>query len=403
MVDIQAPDIVKTVVSAEQPKAVVTQAPPPTGGERPSPTRSPERNKTVDHITLATHGQSRKHLLGDETTRGILEQVHELGLNNGYRLRAKEENNFLKIPVKAESMFGGGGAGERGEEDVSFYSGALAGYGEINWVVPASSFVANGSMIEMRQNLTASYGKENGLSGRTGEFGYYSPLGRALREVKNAYDGLEVLHNMTENIGITGVINAEAIRGFLYNYGRFSDQQPREGYDDYLIRKIGKPAGEISVGEFKSFLATETTSHQQTERENMQLAEVRREQSGVNLHNPFAICFVPDSELAAIHAKIDATVNLTDEQRSFMKKQYVPYKTTEENDGTLELSQRIQALTDNPRAYAQLVFENVRSYYGDHTLQIDDVMDMIAQGEDNITSIHFKQADNNELFSYSEN
>jgi hypothetical protein len=360
-----------------------------------------ERRKFAT-ITLATHGQRITHLLGGGQTRGILQQVEDNGMEQGLKLRAKEENNFLEVPVEALSNFGGGQAFEAGEPRVSFQLNDIASYGEVNWVLPASKVIRNGGGVEVTFDPTQPRGQQDGLHSMNRELGYYSPLGLSLAAGQRGERADTILSTVDSLLSSETSSAPDIFRNIVAEYGQFSDRNARETSEEYSMRKLGKSIDALTKDDVLAFIHGEREVHRDTMAKASEAASAHRHQDGVALMDPMAICFVTEQDAVRIKDQINEMSNLTDQQRLFLSQQIVSYETTEEDmDGMIGLSQRIKDLSQNPRTYAALILPNMRLTLNKPDMDVSEVEAMLLEQESLVDSSRFAKLGSTGLFATS--
>jgi len=335
----------------------------------------------VAQITLATHGQRIEHLIGDKNTQGILQTVAEEGMSS-YMLASKEENRTKGVPVVAYSHFGGGGSTEEGEAKISFYSNGLAGYGEVNWVMPASSVVEKGGIVSLFYDPTKSRPDYSlaGMHGKTGEFGYFTPLGACIEAVHRSERALSELKEMKRLVGTNQDANSVASR-VMSSYGRYSDKMGGETNDEYFQRIAGKKASELLQQDISDYIDEQEAKQKKLLKRSLEMAQGNSDNGGVNLQNPLTICFVPKYKEEKLRAIIQQMENLTDREKLFLSNQLVAYEAYEDDDGTIELGERIRSLSGDIKSYAELVLPNIRLSQDNPGLTVDDVVEMLQETE----------------------
>lgn len=343
----------------------------------PEVKRSPEEAST---ISLATHGQRLEHLMGSEKTQGLIQSVAKNGLSS-WKLLSKEENNFEGVPVEAYSSFGGGAAGEEGEARISFYVNDLAGFGEVNWVMPVGTVIGKGGIVGLFYDPTETSVDFSlkGMHAKTGEFGFYSPLGCCLESKQRGEKALDIIESRLKRTHITKeeIDPTVFIKSFLLNYTKYSDMEPQEGREEYIQRKIGKRSPELTKDDLVRFLNIEQERQKIIVEKSLRLVKTNKDFQGVDLFNSTAICFIPEEKMTEIKEKINALTNLTDKQRQFMRQQMIPYDTSDE----LALSERITDLSQHPEKYAELILQNMRLLLDNPELITEDVVVLLKEQE----------------------
>lgn len=99
------------------------------------------------------------------------------------------------------------------------------------------------------------------------------------------------------------------------------------------------------------------------------------------MYNPFTVCFIPKGREEEVRAAILGIVDIGEQERSFLNNQVIGYETNEETDGTIELGERIESLSEDIGSYARLVLPNIRLFYGNEGLTEEDAVEMLREGE----------------------
>jgi hypothetical protein len=331
-------------------------------------------------LTLATHGQRLEHLFGTNENDGILKSLMARGLP-AYRLFSKEELRFLGMNVNSYSMFGGGSGSEAGESRISYYLNGLAGYGDVIWVNPAGKVTEKGCLVETRFNPSQTIGDQKGLSGNRGELGLYTPLGTSL----NAALIYSTINERLQSVLIdltSGGNSKSLLTGLLYsNFATAIGKLPRESFDEYCIRTFDTDLEGVNPAVLQEFISKLLVSTGEQFEHSMQFAEQLRGTAGINLADPFNICFVPEHSLPSIYEFLDQIKIIDESEREYIKRQFRPYNIPDGTTGEIDLQENLQQLSQNPRLYAEIVLENVRTAYNNPALNVEDVVVLLGDAE----------------------
>jgi|GEM_PF-3518279 hypothetical protein len=321
--------------------SVLTKKAPGAGNVEPENEQAVQKEEILSfHLDLATHGQKTEHLFK------MYEMISKMGLEKALRLRSKEENNYLGIGVKAYSAFGGGEEFETGESRTSFYQGGLYGAGEVNWVMPTSKVMRKGGYIE-----TAGFynPEKEGMAGRRAEFGHYSELGFRLRELGEAEDRQKRISEIKIALESTG-----SNLTFLTYLQKYQLQDGEKILSDERAQEVWRHPSILGREELEAVLENEAEKAQSQVRLLKDSLKEVEGSNGVDLLDPQVVCFVPQEKFAVITDQIK-NLPISEQEKSFMRKQLVGYK----ND--MELDDFIRQLEDDPAKYAELIGKNIES------------------------------------------